>query len=185
MNKVYAAKITKEFIDYRDARALEPKWLASSRDEEHARQRADYEFAEWHQSQIDPGQTLLSEDPYGPDTLCQYTGNNDYKYLAFHGALVENHARELIEQGRTDVLRLWKWVHPTKPFGPSLKLGQEVEYQICGIVNGKESLKHLKRDAEGRLRLQYPINKKPFDFDKAMEEIHGTRMDQNYYFFQK
>jgi len=186
------AVVTQEFIDRREELALSEIWLKGSNgDEEHARKRADFEFAEWHQAlYVDPTNMTLTEgdDRYDYDVFCKITEENDYKYDSIGGVVLEKRCVRNIKAGKVKVIRPWKWIKGHYPFGSPLKVGQKVEYVVTGIVNAKEALKHLKFDGKSKNRFPHPLpekDQKEFDLDKALKEIHGTRMDQNYQFFRK
>ena len=192
--KTVKAIVTQEFIDRRDELALSPTWLEghpSYGNKEHARKRADFEFAEWHQAlYVDPTNMTLTEgdDRFDYDVFCKITGENDFKYDSIGGVVLEDRCERNIKEGKVKVIRPWKWIKGHRPFGPPLKVGQKVEYVVTGIVNAKEALKHLKFDGKSSNRFPHPLpekKQKKFDLDEALEGIRGARMDDNYYYFQK
>ena len=74
------------------------------------------------------------------------------------------------------------WVKPYK----RLELGESVEYEIIDFVDAKQALARLEPDMKGGQRFQYPLKDiTEVDLNKALEELRGTRMDDNWYYFQK
>lgn len=99
---------------------------------------ADCEFPEFHQSQIDPDQTLYKGWHY--DTNHRVLGHLDYKLLSSKGVHVSDSIKKQIANGNIQYLVIWKWKHQYK----EIYLNQEVEYILLGIVDAKLALEHLK-----------------------------------------
>ena len=74
------------------------------------------------------------------------------------------------------------WVKPYK----RLELGESVEYEIIDFVDAKQALARLEPDMKGGQRFQYPLKElEEVDLNKALKELRGTRMDDNWYYFKK
>ena len=74
------------------------------------------------------------------------------------------------------------WVKPYK----RLELGESVEYEIIDFVDAKQALVRLEPDMKGSQRFQYPLREiQEVDMTKALDGLRGTRMDDNWYYFNK
>ena len=59
-------------------------------------------------------------------------------------------------------------------------------YEIIDFVDAKQALARLEPDMKGGQRFQYPLKElTEVDLNKALKELRGTRMDDNWYYFQK
>ena len=168
--------VTQEFIDRRDAIVAKRK---AGRDKhvpiKDLIRRWDSEFPEHHQVSIDPKQTLY--EGWKIDVIHEVFKRTDYKLYAKAGVHVSNEIQKVAIAGEVDTFAIWTWTRGYKP----LVAGMEVEYDILGHVNAQEAVKKIKNN-----RFPFPLEDQgEFEFEKAMKEIHGTRMDQNWEFFRK
>ena len=181
---IFKGKVAKEFIERRDERVAEDKRTTVD-----PYFQWDCEFPEWHQSKVDPYQTL-HEHPYEWDTIHKFMGNIDYKLDSKYGVKVSDYIKGLVLEGKIQKFGVWRWLK--KPH-KILRLNDMVQYKILDYVDAKEAVKRLKHDgtfdSKGRKNMRFPFpfddNPQDYDLDKALEEIRGTRMDQNYQFFRK
>ena len=179
----YKGKVAKEFIVRRDERVAK-----DTRKNVDPYFQWDCEFVEWHQSKVDPFQTL-HEEKFEWDTVHKHLGNIDYKLNSKAGVKVSDYIKDLVLEGKIQKFGVWTWLN--KPH-KILRLNDIVEYQILDYVDAKEAVKRLKWDGtvdpKGRKNMRFPFpfdDQKEFDLDAALEELRGTRMDDNYYYFQK
>ena len=126
----YKGKPDEKFIGQRDTRA--PKYKLGFFG-------ADCEFPEYHQSLIDPNQSLYTGAAW--DTTHVKLKNQDYKLITKEGKVhVGDWPKKQIRLGNIHHLVIWKWDAPYK----QLYLNQEVGYTILGIVDAKTILKVLE-----------------------------------------
>jgi hypothetical protein len=171
----YKGKVAKEFIVRRDERIAE-----DNRENLDPYFQWDCEFVEWHQAKVDPFQTLY--DGYEYDTTHKVLGNIDYKIYSKAGVHVSPYIQKQIIEGKIDKLGIWMWIKPYK----RLELGESVEYEIIDFVDAKQALIRLEPDMKGSQRFQYPLKEiQEVNMTKALEGLRGTRMDDNWYYFNK
>lgn len=126
----YKATVTPEFIQHRNRQA--PKYNAGVFG-------ADAEFPEHHQVTIDAEQTLHEAWEY--DTYHSGMDSRlDYKMYSQAGIHISPAIQRAIKANKTDKLVIWRWIDYTE-----LREGMEVEYEILGIVDAKESIRNLDR----------------------------------------
>lgn len=131
------AKPNKDFIEYRDGKAKE--WSP---------RRADAEYPEYHQQQIDPKQKKYTENKYAADTIWEGYGVCDYKQFAKAGFKISDNTKKSILNGTTDKIVIWRWSNGNR-WDP-LQEDKSVGYDIIGIVDAKEALEKSEMVKNGQ-----------------------------------
>lgn len=139
ISKSYMAKPSKDFIEYRDGKAKE--WSP---------RRADAEYPEYHQQQIDPKQTKYTQNTYAADTIWEGHGVCDYKQFAKAGFKISDNTQKSILNGTTQKIVVWRWSNGNR-WDP-LQEGKSVGYDIMGIVDAQEALDNSYIDEKGDRR---------------------------------
>lgn len=135
----FKATVTKEFIERRDKNAV--KFKAGIRG-------ADAEFIEYHQSLIDPLQTLYEKMEY--DTVHEILGNIDYKQYSREGVHIGKYCQNLIKKGKVHKIGIWRWL-PRNQW-EELYEGKTVQYEIIDYIDADRLIEYI--DQRDRFSLE-------------------------------
>jgi hypothetical protein len=130
ISKSFMATPDKDFIKERDERS---GWWSPH--------RADAEFPEWHQVQIDPLQEKYFNEKgeqYNADVIHEKYGICDYKQFAKDGFKISENTENAINNNIVKNIIVWRWSNNNR-WSP-LEEGKSVGYDIMGIVDAKEAL---------------------------------------------
>lgn len=128
--KVFFGKPTKEFIEKRNEK-LHKYWGKFY--------RADAEFPETHQCEVDVNQR---EYPgYFADTFWDDVGIVDYKQYAKDGVKLSEFCQTQIKVGLVTHICVWRWFNNN--IHEELFEGKSIGYELLGLVDANEALKVL------------------------------------------
>ena len=142
ISESFMAAPDKDFIKERDQKS---EWWSP--------RRADAEFPEWHQIQIDPLQKKYFNEKgevYDADVIHEKYGICDYKQFAKAGFKVSGNTEKAIKAGIVENIIVWRWSNKNR-WDP-LQEGKSVGYDIVGIVDAKEALEKSYIDEKGERR---------------------------------
>lgn len=132
--------------------------------EEDAIRRWDCEFPEYHQSLIDPMQTLFEgNEKYKHhcfDTIDKKLGNCDYKQYAQTGVHISSFIYGCLKKGIIDHIIVWEWANGNRH--KRLYINEDVSYVVLGAVPAQQVIKTAKivgYDDKGRPMYRFPFKK--------------------------
>jgi len=140
----YTFKVDADFIKRRDAHIerelANPKNKGKTADDFYY--RWDCELPEYHQSLIDPNQTLT--DAFEYDTIHKEYHNLDYKIDSEKGVHVSDWIQAQIDNGYIDNLVIWRWL--PRNIHRIVREDMDISYEILAIVNAKEAKRLIKKN---------------------------------------
>lgn len=159
---LHTGKPPADWIESRDihvARVMKEEGIS----EEDAIRRWDCEFPEYHQSLIDPLQTLFEGNEkythHHFDTIDRDLENCDYKQNSRNGVHLSSFVYNCLKKGITNHIIVWEWADKNRH--KRLYANEEVSYIILGAVPAQQVIKNAKQvgyDYKGRPKYRFTFN---------------------------